>query len=444
MHAHGSIVDVDATLNSASGTIVQAQRNVNSDPTTALQELALARTKLMSVQNSSLNGTQSTLFHNLRDTFTATAKQTITAYNLRYNIASLPCVSTSSTGITTGFTNYGDIAVFQDNAGKKQFYVLADDKQLHALNGQQPGNAILVGGAGSTVEAIATDSTRLIALVSLPGKGYLLSLLLPQNNSFRIVTSVPVVAPTGYIPGFVTLANNDVSVILLQTHSTQPLIITYTIAGAGNAQHFNAPTQITTSISNTIVSVAALSVAQKTQLLFLSSDGRIQSLPLSNKGSLSAGPGSVLITPSIASPLTVSAANFTNIQTPVPATASKVTSSLTALSVAGATMLVTSPTDLYVVAAAANGVSPRILDLKASLTPPSSTAGNTGGGVAPATNTTLYMTLVQQYAISFPIVKSMAVDPKGSGFYMLTLTGQKASTSQLVSVTLPLKKTCIS
>ncbi|HEY5005606.1 MAG TPA: hypothetical protein VII61_20760, partial [Ktedonobacteraceae bacterium] len=221
-------------------------------------------------------------------------------------------------------------------------------------------------------------------------------------------------------------------------------IVTYTIAGAENAQHFNPPTKTMTSISNTIVSVAALNVAQKTQLLFLLSDGRIQSLPLSNGNSLSPGPGSVQITPSIASPLTVSAANFTNVQNLVPTPASKVTSSLTALSVAGATMLATGPTDLYIVAAGVNGVSPRILDLKAAPTLPSSTIGNAGGGVAPATDTTLYMTLMQQYAISLPTVKGVAVDPKGNGFYMLALTGQKTSASQLVSVTLPVGKTCIS
>ena len=447
LRTRGSIVDVDATLNAANVSIVQAQKDVNAnpaDPTNALQALTLARAKLVSIQNSSFNGTQSTLFHNLRNTLTLTVKQAITSYNHLYGIASLPCVATPSTGITADITKYGNMAVFQDATGKKQFYVLADDKQLHALNGQQLGTKIPVGADTNQVEAIATDGTRLIALVSLPDKGYQLSLLLPQTNSLHMVTSVTIAAPTGYIPGFVTLANNDVSVILLQTGSTQPQIVTYTIAGAANAQHFNPPTKTMTSISNTIVSVAALNVAQKTQLLFLLSDGRIQSLPLSNGNSLSPGPGSVQITSSIASPLTVSAANFTNVQNPVPTPASKVTSSLTALSVAGATMLATGPTDLYIVAAGVNGVSPRILDLKAASTPPSSTIGNTGGGVAPATDTTLYMTLMQQYAISLPTVKGVAVDPKGNGFYMLALTGQKTSASQLVSVTLPLGKTCIS
>jgi serine/threonine protein phosphatase PrpC len=444
LRVRGNIVDVDATLNTASGSIVQAQKAVNSDPNSALQELALARVKLLSVQNSSLNGTQSTLFHNLLNTLTTTVKQAITSYNHMYSIASLPCVATPSTGITADITKYGNMAVFQDTTGKKQFYILADDKQLHALNGQQLGNKIPVGADTNQVEAIATDGTRLIALVSLPGKGYQLSLLLPQNNSLHMVTSVSVTTPTGYIPGFVTLANNDVSVVLLQTSSTQPQILTYALAGTANAQHFNAPTKMMISISNTIVSVAALNVAQKTQLLFLLSDGRIQSLPLSNGSSLSPGPGSVQITPSIPSPLTVSAANFTNAQSPVPTPASKVISSLTALSVAGATMLATGPTDLYIVAAGVNGVSPRILDLKAAPTPPSSTIGNAGGGVAPATDTTLYMTLMQQYAISLPTVKGVAVDPKGNGFYMLALTNQKASASQLVSVTLPVGKTCIS
>jgi serine/threonine protein phosphatase PrpC len=444
LRVHGNIVDIDATLNTAGGTIAQAQKAVNSDPGSALQELALARAKLVSVQSSSLNGTQSTLFHDLRNTLTTTVKQAITSYNHMYGIASLPCVATPSTGITANITKYGNMAVFQDATGKKQFYILADDKQLHALNGQQLENKIPVGADTNQVEAIAADGARLIALVSLPNKGYQLSLLLPQNNSLHMVTSVAVAAPTGYIPGFVTLANNDVSVILLQTGSTQPQIVTYTLAGAANAQHFNPPTKTMISLSNTIVSVAALNVAQKTQLFFLLSDGRIQSLPLSNGSSLNPSPGSVQIAPSIASPLTVSAANFTSVQNPIPTPASKVTSSSVALSVAGATMLATGSTDLYIVAAGVNGVSPRILDLKAASTPPPSTIGSTGGGVAPATDTTLYMTLTQQYAISLPTVKGVAVDPKGNGFYMLALTGLKAPASQLVSVTLPSEKTCIS
>ncbi len=444
LRARGSILDVDATLNTASGTIAQAQKDVNPNPTTALQELAQARTTLMSVQNSSLNGTQSTQLHNLRNTLTDTVKQAISSYNHLYGIASLPCLSTPSTVVTGDVKNNGNMAVFQDNTGKKQFFILADDNQLHALNGQQLGNKIPVGAAANQVQAIATDGTRLIALVSLPDKGYQVSLLLPQNNSLHVVTSVPVAAPTGYIPNFVTFANNDVSVILLQkSQSTQPLIITYAIAGAANAQHFNPPTKIMTSISDTIFSVAALNVAQKTQLLFLLSNGLIQSLPLSTGGNVSPGPGSVQITSSIASPLPVSAANFTNAQNAVPTPASKVTSSLTALSVSGATMLATGPTDLYVVAPGTNGVSPRVLDLK-MVAPPSSTTGHAGGGVAPATDITLYMALTQQYAISLPTVKSVAVDPKGNGFYMLALTGQNAAPSQLVSVTSPLGKTCIS
>jgi serine/threonine protein phosphatase PrpC len=442
LRARGSIGNVDATLNAAHVSIAQAQKDISANPANALQELTLARAKLVSVQIGSLNGTQNTLYQNLRNMLTTTVKQAITSYNHLYGIASLPCVATPSTGITANITKYGNIAVFQDATGKKQFYVLADDNQLHPLNGQQLGNTIPVGGTNTTqVEAIATDSTHLIALVSLPGKGYQLSLLLPQNNSLHMVTSTVVAPPTGYTPGFVALANNSVSVVLLQTGSTQYQIANYAIAGTANGQHFNQPTKTMVSLSNTIVSVAALGVAQKTQLLFLLSDGRIQSLPLSNGTSLS--PGSVQISPSIASPLTVSAANFTDVQNLVPIPASKVTPSLTALSVAGATQLATGPKDLYIVAAGVNGVSPRVLDLTAAA-PPSSTTGNAGGGVAPATDTTLYMTLAQQYAISLPMVKGVAVDPKGTGFYMLALTGQKATTSQLVSVTLPLEKTCIS
>jgi hypothetical protein len=43
-----------------------------------------------------------------------------------------------------------------------------------------------------------------------------------------------------------------------------------------------------------------------------------------------------------------------------------------------------------------------------------------------------------------PVTKGISVDPNGKGFYLLTATSQSATASQLVSVTLPLDKTCVS
>jgi serine/threonine protein phosphatase PrpC len=458
IRAQGGIVDVDGTLKAANDLIVQAQKDVNSNPTNALQGLVQARGKLSSVQGSSLNSTQHTRFTSLQGLLTDTVQQAVTAYNHQYRIASLPCASTTNAGIISGNTvvQAKNMAVIQDATGKKQFYILAKDQQLYSsLDGHQLGNMVLVGNTtANPVEMIATDGIRLIALFSLSPDGkslsYGLSLSLLENNNLHVAKSEIVTIPQGYTPEFVTFANNDVSLILIpQATSTQLQIVNYTVAGAGNDQHFNQPVTKTISISKTIVSVAALNDAQKTQLLFLLSDGSIQSLPLINGNSASPSPGSVQISPSIASPL----ANITNVQEPVPTPVSMVTSALTPLSVSGATLLATGPLGhLYVVATGTNGVNSRILDLqvaqpaantsaKPATTPPS-TSGTTGGGVALA-DTTLYMTLAQQYASSIPPAQSVAVDPKEMAFYLLTPTGQSTPASQLVSVNLPLQPSCV-
>ncbi len=437
LRARGSIVDVDAGFTTVNGLITKSQGDINTNPTNALQELAQARTKLLSMQTSSLNSAQNLQFNRLQALLTRTVQQAITAYNHQYNIASLPCVSTTTTGINSGSTNLqaNNVVVVQDNAGKKQTYILASDNNLHSLTGQQLGNVVSVGGPATTqIKAIATDGTQIIALTSLPGKGsYGLSLLVPQNNpTFRPKNEL-ITIPQGYTPNFVSVANNDVSVVLIpQTSSTQYQILNYKLTTA--AQPFNPPTKMVISISKTIVSVAALNVAQKTQLLFLFSDGTIQSLPV---GSSSPSPVSVQISPTLASPLTVSSTTFTDAQRPVPTPASLVTPSLTPLSVPGATLLATGPTDLYIVATGVNGVGPRILDLQVAA------GGAAGGGVA--TDTTLSMKLMQQYATSsLPVAKGMFVDSAGKGFSLLTATNESATASQLVSVTLPLGKTCVS
>ncbi|MBV9257226.1 MAG: Stp1/IreP family PP2C-type Ser/Thr phosphatase, partial [Ktedonobacteraceae bacterium] len=444
IRARGGIVDADATMTTAGELITQAQKDVNSNPASALQGLAQARTRLFSIPQEALNGAQSTRLNTLRSTLTSTVQQAITAYNRQYKIASLPCANTPTTGINSGSSalQASNVAVVQDNAGKEQSYILASDNHLYTLNGQQLGNKVPVANTDATVQAIASDGVRLIALISVPGKGSELSLVLPQNNSLP----VPIVTPQGYTPKFIALANNDVSVILIpDAASTQLQIVNYTIAGNGANEHFERPITKTISVSKSVVSVAALNAAQKTQLLFLLSDGSIQSLPLINGTSTSPGPGSVQVFPSIASPLALSATDFTNAQEPVPTPVSLVTQSLTPLSVSGATLLVAGPKDLYVVATGVNGVNSRILDLQAVSGAPntptkSATSQAVGGGVA-STDTTLHMTLVQQYASSILSAKGLAVaaNPKGNGFYLLMPTGQSPSTSQLV----PVQKVCI-
>ncbi len=455
LRMRGGIVDVDGTLTTASALIGQAQQAVNSNPYNALQGLARARANLVSVQNSSFSDTQRTRFTTLQSMLTMTVQQAIAVYNNQNHIVSLACVSTGTPNkaITSSNLQLQNIAMVQDTTGKPQFYLLAGDKlvgerHLYLLNGQQLGNKVPIANTDAAQAiAIATDGARLVALSSLPARGggltYGLSLLLPTNNGLHLVNSTPPIMLTGYTPKFVTFANNDVSVILIpDAASTQPQIFTYTLAGTGTNQHFTQRVAKTISISN-IISVAALNTAQKTQLLFLLSDGSIQSLPLDG-GSQS--PVSVQVSPSLASPLLASVTSFTSVQQPVPTPVSMGSSSLTPLSIVGATLLATGPQDhLYVVAAGGTGVSSRVLDLKvaagsAANTKTPVTSGNTGGGVAAAT---LYMTLSQQYASSIPPAQGVTVDPKGTGFYLLAPTGPDVPAAQLVSINLPLQKPCV-
>lgn len=450
----GSIVDVDASLNTASGLIIQAQKDVNTSPVNALQGLVQARDKLTGVQNASLSGAQHTRFDTLQNQLTSTVQQAIVAYNHQNGIVSLECAVGGTPSIAIASIQAQNVALVQDNAGRQQYYLLASDLHLYPLNGQEVGNAIPVGNtAAFQAQAIATDGTRLVVLTSLPAKGgglsYALSLLLPKNNSLQSVNlSAPMTLPTGYTPKFVAFANNDVSVVLVpNAASTQLQIFNYTIAGTGTNQHFNPPVMKTISISKTVVSVAALNTAQKTQLLFLLSDGTIMSLPLENGGQ---SPVSVFVSPSIATPLLANATDFTGLQKSVPTPGSVVTPSLTPLSVSGASLLVTGPADhVYIVAGGTNGVSSRILDLKVAAGTPATTkstatplaaTGNTGGGVALAT---LSMTLAQQYTSTIPPAQGLTVDPAGNGFYLLAPTGPKTQAAQLISVKLPLQKACI-
>jgi serine/threonine protein phosphatase PrpC len=448
IRAQSGIVDVDATLQTANGLIVQAQKDVSSNPTTALKELALARTKLISIPSASFNTTQQTRLKNLQSKLTGTVQQAAIAYNHQYKIASLPCVSTTNVAITSNNTaiQANDVAVVQDTTGKKQFSVLANGQLYTSANGQQLGKTVQVGtAAADTVDMIATDGARLIALFTLPANGkqtaYGLSLSLLEGNDLHMLKSETLTVPQGYTPRFITFANNDVSVILLaQTASTQLQVVNYTIAGAGTTQHFNQPPITKTiSISKTVVSVAALNIAQKTQLLFLLSDGSIQSFPLANGNTANSSPVSVQVSPSIASPLAVSTTTVTNGQEPVPTPVSIVTLPLTPLSISGATLLATGPTNhFYVVATGTNGVNSRILDLQVAQP---STAGTTGGGLA--ADATLYMTVAQQYASSLPPAQGVAMDPNGNAFYLVAPTANNAPTSQLVSVNLPLQPSCV-
>ena len=458
IRSHNDAVNVDTSLRTASGLIDQARAAVAQDPATALSRLASARTNLLAVQNTSLSETQHAQFETLQGSFTSTVQRAITAYNQHAKIVTLPCASTTSTAITSGSmpVQAKALTTIQDTAGKNSlFYVLGDDKNLYQLTAEHTlGKKVSLGNADTAhVEAVASAGSRVLALVSFPGQAstltYKLALLLPQpDGSLQVANTLPLGMPAGYLPKFLTAWKSNVSLVLLpQAASTSPQIVSYTLAGTGKGQHFTTPpTNTTISISKSIVSLALLNAGQKSALIFLLSDGSIQSLQLANGKSVSPSPVNVLTNSSIPAPLSVSATNFAlSQQTPVPTPFPQKTGP--SLSVPGATLLAGSNdgSHLYVVAAAVNGIGARLLDLKlaqgpanSTPAPASSTPEVVGGGVA-AQDTSLYMDLAQQYAPDHSLldVKSMVADPKGNGFYLLTQNGQKSATSLLVAQNTP-------
>ncbi len=458
IRSRNDAANVDTSLRTASGLIDQAKTAVAQDPATALNRLASARTNLLAVQNTSLSDTQHAQFETLQRSFTSTVQSAITAYNQHAKIVPLPCASTSSTAITGGSmpVQAKALTIIQDTAGKNSLsYVLGDDKNLYQLTAEHTlGKKVSLGNPDTAhVEAVASTGSRVLALVSFPTQAstltYKLTLLLPQpDGSLQVANTLPLGMPAGYLPKFLTAWNSNVSVVLLpQEPSTSPQIVSYTLAGTGKGQHFNTPpTNTTISISKSIVSLAVLNAGQKSALIFLLSDGSIQSLQLANGKSVSPSPVNVLTNSSIPAPLSVSATTFAlSQQTPVPTPFPQTTGP--SLSVPGATLLAGSNdgSHLYVVAPAVNGIGARLLDLKLAQgpanvsktptpAPASSTAGAVGGGVA-AQDTSVYMDLAQQYAPDHSLldVKSMVADPKGNGFYLLTQNGQKSATSLLVA-----------
>ncbi len=454
---------IDTSLQAASGSIDQAKAalaRTPADPVTALNKLASARSSLLMVQqqSASLNGTESTQFSILQQSFTVTGKSAISQYNDQSAIATLSCPANAQATITGGNTAVQSRAMtmIQDSTGKNVLsYVLGDDKNLYQLTPQHSLGAKVPVGTPDTlhVEAIASTGSHVLALLSLPGQGnavsYHLSLFTPQQNgTLQEASSVAVVVPAGYTPKFLTAWNTAASLVLVQqAASSSANIVTYALTGTGTGQHLATKAVTTTiSISKNIVNLAAMEVAQKPQLIFLFSDGSIQSLQLVNGKSGSPSPVNMMTKAAIPAPLSVSATSFAlNPQTPVPTPMPVVSNGgPSALSISGASMLAAGGAGndaghLYVIAPAMTTIGARILDLKvdtgvtnatpATTPAKTSTPGAAGGGVASQNTSTLYMDVAQQYAPDTTIspMKSIVVDPKGNGFSLLTQGGQNGT-----------------
>jgi hypothetical protein len=285
---------------------------------------------------------------------------------------------------------------------------------------------------GPTVQQVASDTTRLLALVAQPAAGsppanYSLHVLTPNAAGLLQDTGNPAsIDPTltrgGNLSLWVTAWDTEAYVIMTSTAGPN----TATIVGYDVSMQHTTPVMKPAGVAKISISTSIMSVAAfpNHQLFLLLTDGSVQSLLLAS-GNQKAP--SVLIRQPIAPALSVSATDFTP-TTPVPTVNTMVQSSAT-LSVPQATLLVAGVVEnaphLYIV----DGLYHRVLDLElvqAVLSPTptvSATAATSSTGGAPSSSSgVVTMELFQQYASAHLLadVKSMVADPKNAQLSLLT------------------------
>jgi serine/threonine protein phosphatase PrpC len=466
----GPSVNADALLSQADQLVNQAQAEVASNPSDALQKLAQAQVDMRQAQTISLSSAQhSRLQTLLQGNFTSTVKAAITSYNRQSLITPLslttPCLNTTAAPVSSGNTNTqaASLATIQDGKGDVFFYALGTDHNLYPLNAQHSFGT-RVSLPQPQVQMLASDSQRLIALMVQPGKNngpgtYSLGLLTAKPNGDLQTTNTANIDTNlmkgGLTPKLITAWGNDVYVLLTSDSTPNTAeILDYT--ANGNNKLSGNPRSAKISVSTSVISMTAFSGGQ---LFLLYSNGDVQSLQFAPQNQAAV---SVVLQSPIAPSLAVSASDFTP-TTPVPTSASQPTRFL---SVPGATMLaagmVGNIAHLYI----ADGAYHRILDLQVAQTPASptptpakaatttanakatpTTGAVTGGGVATSSTSNqgqVTMRLVQQYASTtlLPATNSLVVDPAGKNLYLLVQNPQNNATLNLLSIQLQAQNSC--
>ena len=396
--------------------ITQANREVTSDPSRALQDLAAAQRMLQAVPLNPLTDAQRT---EVTPLLTSTVKQAIHNYNQRAAITPLCPASAPAATINDGSTgtHAQRVAVVQASTGFPLLYALGQNEKLYQLK-QLNGLNSLANPVTSNlqVQDIAGDNALLVTLLKESATNYFLDLFVPGKAGQLQFADLANISPvSGESPMLVTGYGADVYVLLVSSPSattTHAQIIDFTI-GPNNI--FNPkPARTAFTLTGSIASMAAF---PQHMLYFLLANGSLMSLQV---GGASATLMPVLVQAPLVPPLADSGAAFTStMAVPTSAGAASTTTGPVPLRVANAGDLTTDSLSVAVVGGVphlylADTANRRVLDLSGG---PTAMAGTSSSG-----GKSLLFQMVQQYASSSLLaqMKGIVADARGMVLYVLT------------------------
>ena len=469
LYVHNKASDINASLQHAHTMINLATSETQggaSNPTDALQKLAMARTDLLAIQNAARNAEQDKQFKSLQTSLVTAVTTAINTYNTASKIVQLPCTTVTPATIPIGSGTNGSngttgtqattIASIKDQKNNVFSYALGANGILYQLSPQ--GGLIMPLTLNGPIQKIASDGVRILALTQSKGTptSYSLHLLIPdpgKTNTGQLKDSNASTIDTqatadGNTPIAITAWGSDAYVVITSTttSTTTASVLDYTIDTAKNT--LNKPSRTQFSYSYGIVSAAAY---PDHQLFLLYGDGSIWSLNHANgNGTQNTTPqtaASVLLSEPVASPLPLGANEYTSFTQAIPQVPPL---SPKSLSLPGSSLLVAgqgidNKPHLYV----ADSHNHRVLDFTATGNPSTGTPSaaptatpsanaNAGGGVASSTPTSasITMSLQQQYTSAHLLasVNSFVAHPKESQLYLLALNDQHPPMLNLITM----------
>jgi serine/threonine protein phosphatase PrpC len=452
--------NVEQSLHNAENLLMQARGEISAQPAAALQHLAQAQNILRSLQKASPTASQGSTINNLlQKDLTTEVKAALTSYNQLALISLLPCQTTPVTAINEGNTTR-TIALTQatDTRGAVVTYVQGQDNHLYLLDTQNHLTNQQALPDGGQVLAMAGDGPRLFVLsqVTKANTPPAFDLIQLTPGQLKAKGQTTIKLSGDLVPKFLTAWGSDVYVVLVSSSaSTTVQILDYTAD-----KLTDAPRSRSITASNSVVSVAAF----PGYLLFLLlADGSVQSLQFLDQ---TQPPAAVLVPSAIASPLAVTASEFTPAKdvpkvasvtqtrnTPLVLPGTPGTVMLAAGSInAGATVphlyIVDTPNhrilDLAQMSSTAKSTEVQTPTPPITGSPPASSTGVGGTAVSSPAGNTVTLSLVTQYVSNslFAQARSLSVDPKGTG--VAVLIDQFPSTRSLVTIPTGMKTVCSS
>jgi serine/threonine protein phosphatase PrpC len=437
-------VDVDTSLATATSLIQRANAGVANNPGEALRNLKEAQENLRKVQlkSSSLSEAQrKRLTTLLQGEFTSSVKNAIATYNKQEAILPPFCAPTQPVSVKSGNTETSPEGLIAVRNGKgKTFFALGADHSLYQVIDQDKQKSLAkripLPGNAQAVSMAATDN-HLLVLAHRPAQdknpeGYMLALVGSDGN-VKNTTSIDSALLKNGPKMLVSAWDREVFVALASQNAPGTAdILNYALDGENIK---SPPRKATISVSNKLVSMTAF---PNKQLFLLFDGGDVHTLQFREGDQTSV---SVVLQQqeAIPTPLAVGEQEYTY-ETAVPTPNPQQSSSLSVLSLPGATLLAAgkganNTSHLYI----GDDRYHRVLDLvlagstTGAVTPtPSSTKTGTGGGVAPPVK----MQLFKQFASAKELtrLKSLASDPTTVTLFLLTQGAQGDDAAHLVSI----------